>query len=75
VAQYSVGPIITPHGRIAAREYVDKLDNQVHPTSQTLFPKKDAVFQDDDNALFAQLELFVCCGSKLRCLSLFSSFL
>jgi hypothetical protein len=31
VVQYSVGPIITLHGRIPAREYVDWLGIQVHP--------------------------------------------
>jgi hypothetical protein len=46
VVQYSVGPIITRHGRITAREYVDRLGNQVHPMSQTLFPN-DAVFHDN----------------------------
>jgi hypothetical protein len=47
VAQYSFGPIITIHGLITAREYVDRLRNQVHPMIQTLFPNNDAVFQDD----------------------------
>jgi hypothetical protein len=51
---YSVGPIITLHGRIIAMEYVGK---QVHPMIQTLFPNNDAVFQED-NASFTQLELF-----------------
>jgi hypothetical protein len=46
VVQYSVGPIITLHGRIAAREYVDMLGNQVQPMIQTLFPN-NAVFLDD----------------------------
>jgi hypothetical protein len=41
---YSATPIITLHGRITAREYVDRLGNQVHPTIQTLFPNNDAVF-------------------------------
>jgi hypothetical protein len=45
VVQYSVGPIINLHGRITAREYVDRLDNQVHPMIQ--IPNNDAVFQDD----------------------------
>jgi hypothetical protein len=45
--QYSVGPIITLHGRITARKYVDMLGNQVHPMVQTLFPNRDAVFQED----------------------------
>jgi hypothetical protein len=45
VVQYSVGPIITLHGRIIARECVDRLDNQVHPMIQTLFPNNDALIQ------------------------------
>jgi hypothetical protein len=48
VVQYSVGPIIIVHGRITARECVDRLDNQVHPMIQTLFPNNDAVFQEDN---------------------------
>jgi hypothetical protein len=44
VVQYSV---ITLHGGITAREYVDRLCNQVHPMIQTLFPNNDAVFPDD----------------------------
>jgi hypothetical protein len=39
--------IITFHGRITARECVDRLGNQVHPMTQSLFPNSDAVFQDD----------------------------
>jgi hypothetical protein len=41
-----VGPIITFHGRITAREYVDRLVNHVHPMIHTLFPKNNAVIQD-----------------------------
>jgi hypothetical protein len=48
VAQYSVGPIITLHGRITAREYMDRLGNQVNPMIQQLFPNNNAVFQDDN---------------------------
>jgi hypothetical protein len=47
VVQYSVGPIITLRDRINAKEYVDRLGNQVHPMIQTLFPNNGAVFQDD----------------------------
>jgi hypothetical protein len=47
VVQYSVGPILTLHGQITARVYVDMLGNQVHPMIQTLYPNNDAVFQDD----------------------------
>jgi hypothetical protein len=48
MVQYSVVPIITLHGRITARQYVDRLGNQVHPTIQTLFPNNNAVFQDEN---------------------------
>jgi hypothetical protein len=41
VSWYSVGPIITLHGRITAKEYVDRLGNQVHPMIQT-FPNNGA---------------------------------
>jgi hypothetical protein len=46
VVQYSVGPIITIHGWIIARECVDRLGNQVYPMIQTLFTNNDAVFQE-----------------------------
>jgi hypothetical protein len=45
VVQYSVGPIINLHVRSIARVYMNRLDNQVLPIIQTLFPN-DAVFQD-----------------------------
>jgi hypothetical protein len=48
VAEYSVGPISTLHGRITARDCVERLGNQVHPMIQTLFPKNNSVFQDDN---------------------------
>jgi hypothetical protein len=48
ISWYSAVPIIILHGRNARREYVDRLDNQVHPTIQTLFPNSHAVFQDDN---------------------------
>jgi hypothetical protein len=38
VVQYIVGPNVTLHGRITAREYVDRLGNQTQPMIQTLFP-------------------------------------
>jgi hypothetical protein len=44
VVQYSLGPIITLHGRIIVREYVDSLVDQVHRMIQTLFQNDDAVF-------------------------------
>jgi hypothetical protein len=58
MVQYAVGPIITLHGRISARKYMDRLGNQVHPTIQTLFLNNDAVSQDDYGPPFTQLELF-----------------
>jgi hypothetical protein len=47
VLWYSLSLIITLHGQITAREYVDRLDNQVHRMIQTLFLNDNAVFQDD----------------------------
>jgi hypothetical protein len=47
ISWYSVGPIIILHGRITAREYVDKLGNQVQPMIQTLFPNNGVVFQNN----------------------------
>jgi hypothetical protein len=35
ISCYSVGPIITLHGRITAWEYVGRSDNKVHPMIQT----------------------------------------
>jgi hypothetical protein len=51
MVRYSVGPIITLHGQITPREYVDWLGNQVHPMIQT-FPNNNAVFQDDDAPIY-----------------------
>jgi hypothetical protein len=47
ISWYSVDPIITLHGRITVGEYVDRLSNQVNPMIQILFPRNDALFQDD----------------------------
>jgi hypothetical protein len=46
MVQYSVVSTLTPRGRITAREYVDRLGNQVHPMIQALFLNNDTVFQD-----------------------------
>jgi hypothetical protein len=53
ISWYSVGPIITLDGQITAKEYVDRLGNQVQPMMQT-FLKYGVVFQDD-MPLFTQL--------------------
>jgi hypothetical protein len=47
MVQCSVVPIITLHGQITAREYMDKLGNQVHHMLQMLFLNNDAVLQHD----------------------------
>jgi hypothetical protein len=44
---WCAGFIFTVNGRNTASDYVDILNNQVHPMVQTLFPNNDAVFQDD----------------------------
>jgi hypothetical protein len=54
---YSVGPIITFHGQITARDCMDRFGNQVHPMIHMLFPNNDTVFQDN-SAPFTKLELF-----------------
>jgi hypothetical protein len=46
ISWYSVGPITTLHSQITAREYMDRLGNQVHPMIQT-FPN-NAVLQYDN---------------------------
>jgi hypothetical protein len=43
-----IGPIITFHSRITAKEYVNRLCNQVNPMIQTLVPNNNAIFQDDN---------------------------
>jgi hypothetical protein len=58
ISWYSVGPIITLHGRNTVRECEDRLGNQVHHMIQTLFPNNDAVFQEDNAPPFTQLERF-----------------
>jgi hypothetical protein len=57
VVQYSVSPFITLHGRITAREYVDRFGNQVHPMIQTLF-RTTMQFSKTTKPPFTQLELF-----------------
>jgi len=42
----SAGSIFTVNGQNTASDYVDILDNQVHPMVQ-MFPNNDTVFQDD----------------------------
>jgi hypothetical protein len=51
ISWYSVGSIITLLVLVTAREYVDRLGNQVHRVIQTLFPN-DAVFQDDSAPIY-----------------------
>jgi hypothetical protein len=51
VVQYTVGPIITLHGRIIAREHVDRLGNQANFIIKNLFQNNDAFSQDDNVAI------------------------
>jgi hypothetical protein len=53
VIWYSFSPIVTYHGRITAREYMDRLGNQVYPMIQMLFLKNDAVSQADKPPILA----------------------
>jgi hypothetical protein len=54
--QYSVGHIITLHGRITAREYVDRWGNQVHLMIQTYFQRM-MQFSKTTVSQFTQLKL------------------
>jgi hypothetical protein len=51
ISKYSVVPIIIFQGRIIAKKYVYKLDNQVHPVIQTLFPNNNAVFEGNNTPI------------------------
>ena len=44
-SRYSAGHTITLNSRITASDYVDILDNRVHPMIQMLFPDSGAIFQ------------------------------
>jgi hypothetical protein len=56
ISWYSVGLRVTFHGRIDAREYLDRLGNQTDRIIQTLFSNKDAHYRS--HVHFAQLEFF-----------------
>lgn len=47
ISWYSMGPMITLHGRITAKDYVSILADHVLPMVQYLFPNGNAVYQDD----------------------------
>jgi hypothetical protein len=53
---YSVGPVITLHGRFTAREYMDRLGNQVHPMIRHF--QTTMHFFKTAMPPFTQLELF-----------------
>ena len=44
----STGPMISYHGRINRRDYLQILSDQVHPMAQALFPEGNSIFQNDD---------------------------
>ena len=44
----STGPMISLHGKINSRDYLQVLSDQVHPMVQALFPDGNAIFQDDN---------------------------
>jgi hypothetical protein len=45
ILYYSVGPIITLHGQITSREYMDRLGNLVLLIILMLFPNNDVFFR------------------------------
>ncbi|GFW77971.1 transposable element Tcb1 transposase [Trichonephila clavipes] len=46
--RYSLGPIVTLHGKVKAAHYVNILEDQVHPFVQTSFPGECPLYQDDN---------------------------
>ena len=44
----STSPMISLHGRINKREYLEILSNQVHPMVQVMFHEGNTIFQDDN---------------------------
>ena len=44
----STSLIISLHGRINSRDYLEILSNQVHPMVQAMFPEGNAIFQDNN---------------------------
>jgi len=44
ISWHSAGPSITVNSQITARDFVDILDNQVHPMVRMLFPNNYAIF-------------------------------
>jgi hypothetical protein len=50
VSWYSASAVITLNGQITAIDYMDILENQVHPMV-LIFPNNDAVFQDDNSPI------------------------
>jgi len=51
ISSYSAGLVITMNGQITSSDYVDILRNQLQPIVQILFPKNDAVFQDNTSPI------------------------
>ena len=49
----STGPMISLHGQINSRYYLEVLSNKVHLMVQVMFPERNAIFQDD-NAQYTQ---------------------
>jgi hypothetical protein len=52
MVQYSLGLIITLGDQITAREYVDRLGNQVFSMIRMLFPNYGASFQDGNASIY-----------------------
>ena len=69
ISWYSDGPIISLNGQITASDYVDTVENQVHPTVQILFPNNDAIFQDDISSISQRLKCSVLVWWAWRCTS------
>jgi hypothetical protein len=56
ISWYSIGPIITPNGRITVSNYVDISCNQVHSVVQ-MFPNNEAIFHDDNSPIHTAISV------------------
>ncbi|GFW78590.1 transposable element Tcb1 transposase [Trichonephila clavipes] len=48
ILAWSLGPLVTLHGKVKAAHYVNILGDQVHPFVQISFPGECPLYQDDN---------------------------
>ena len=48
----SLGPIVALHDRINSKDYLNILEDHVHPMVNPLFPDSDGIFQVDNDPIY-----------------------